>query len=78
MITFYTLLTSLFYIYSREGQTPIPRGYDSERVEYTEKIQKYSSPEPAAQFNQTWYKSSLDKGNSTFFKFRTRSSLKGR
>jgi hypothetical protein len=33
----------------------------------TEKFLK-SSPEPAAQFNQTWYKSSLGKGNYKLFK----------
>jgi hypothetical protein len=34
----------------------------------TENFQKFSSPEPLAKFNQTWYKLSLGRENSSLFK----------
>jgi hypothetical protein len=48
---------------SKEGDSPFPRGDNSERIKIHLRFKKKSSPD-----NQTWYKLSFDEENSSLFK----------
>jgi hypothetical protein len=51
-----------------EGDSPFPRGDDSERVKIHRNLKKEPSPEPAGKINRTSYKLSFGEGNSSLFK----------
>jgi hypothetical protein len=51
-------------VYSNEGEQPSPMGDKSKTVNIHWKFRNLTLQNQQANFNQTWYKSSLGKGNS--------------
>jgi hypothetical protein len=49
---------------SKEGDSPFPRGDNSERVKFLRNLLLQNQP---AKINQTWYKLSLGEENSSLF-----------
>jgi hypothetical protein len=65
---------------SNEGDFPSPRGDNSETVKERWKffLKNFLLQNQLPKINQTWYMLSLNEGNSSLFKWRVRSSSKGR